>query len=337
VRPDEEVIAEPEQQPAPPRGKLGFLIWGVRWLDFPIFTSFATIGALLAINSWSRTNSGPNLGLDSVAWPKLVRFLLFTLCNYVFAIHVYTYNDWSDGALNPDEPRRRPRHALKHPVLSTREVLAISAIMGAIALTGYALLSLRLLFMAAFLTVITVTYSHPWINLKGQPIVSTVIHFLGAWCYFLMGWIAFADLNSTGLSLGAFFGLTLAAGHFANEIEDFDNDLTAGIRTNTIAFGQRLMFRIGLILFLASASFFVCLTLWDQVLTPAPVFQFIAFALLYFWLWKSWEYRKWKGGDTIVGFRHSYRLAYATVCAALILIKLLQWSTFEARKFILPF
>jgi 4-hydroxybenzoate polyprenyltransferase len=306
------IAASSGEEAAPRRSRLGFVIWGLRHQDLAVVIAFPTTASLLAIAGWDLAG--------------LRRFLLLCLCHYLFLNHVFIFNDWSDAALNPAEPARRKRHALKYAAFTGPQLLVLSAVLLAAALAGYAMLGPQIWRIAAFVTVITVAYSHPWINLKGQPLFSTVIHFIGAFSYFLMGWIAFAKITPPALGLGLFFGLVLAAGHFANEIQDFDSDLIAGIRTNTIAYGQRRMFRAGLALFVLSSAWLVFISIRLPDLAPAWPFQFIAFALLYFWLGKTWEYRAWNGGDDIIPFRRSYRVVYAGVCAAMILIKLYQWG-----------
>lgn len=291
-------------------GKLRFAIWGIRYFDIIVLMAYPTMGAAFAI--------------DRIDLGVVVKFAVFTVFNFLFVAHVYIFNDWSDALLNPEEPKRRPRHALKHPVLTRGQVLACCMVVGAVAMVGFAFLSLRLLAVAVFIEIVTAAYSHPRINLKGRPIISTLIHFVGASLYFMGGWAVFRPFSLEELSLGAFFGLVLAAGHFSNEIEDFDQDLAADIRTNAIAFGQRKVFRAGLALFIISSGFFVFVSagmLWF------PLYLATAVVLLVAWLIQAWRYRDWKGGEPIAGFRKFYRAAYALLCAVLLCLRVLEWIT----------
>jgi 4-hydroxybenzoate polyprenyltransferase len=298
------------------RDKLGFAVWGVRYFDIIILMAYPTMGAVFAIGE---------LDLSTV-----VRLLVFTVFNFLFVTHVYIFNDWSDARLNPEEPKRRTRHALKHPALTMRQVFTLSMVLGVIALVGFAFLSWRLLAVAVFIELVTASYSHPRVNLKGRPVISTVIHFIGASLYFMGGWAVFMPFSIKEACLGSFFGLVLAAGHFSNEIEDFELDMAAGIRTNAIAFGQRVVFRVGLFLFILSSIFFIYVA-WQYLEVPwyfnMPLHLILGIAVLLSWIIQTWRYRNWKGGDPIQDFRRFYRYVYALLCAALILILLIKWTS----------
>lgn len=285
--------------------KLGFAWWGIRYFDILVLMAYPTLGAVFAI--------------QELTPPVLARFLVFTFFNFLFVAHVYIYNDLSDARLNPEEPLRRSRHALKYPALSSRQVFMCSLGLGAAAFVGFAFISWRLLVVAVLLEAITVSYSHPRINLKGRPVVSTLIHFAGASLYFMGGWAAFQPFTSLELALAVFFGLVLAAGHFSNEIQDFNQDLGAGIRTNAVAFGQRTMFRVGLMLFMLSSAW---LLIVSRSLLDHPAYAYAAAALLVVWLIESRRRRSWKGGDSIREFRRFYRALYAALSLALVAIRM---------------
>jgi len=305
------------------RDKLGFMVWGIRHLDMAIIMAFSTMGALMAIGEWDT--------------PTLIKLALFTPLNYLFVAHVFIFNDWCDAALNPEEPNLRSRHALKHTVLSNRQVLWLSLIVAALALAGFFLISARLFAVGAVLLAATMAYSHPRINFKGRPLINTMIHFIGGCFYFLLGWRAFGGELLPGLALGTFFGLVLSGGHYSNEIDDFDADFAAGIRTNAIAYGKRKVFRVGLLLFVISSVYLQIISL--VIVEPKglmPGYFFIGSVLLVAWIIQSWRYRSWKGGDPVNRFRSFYRIVYALTCAALILIKILEWFT-ETTTTVYPF
>jgi 4-hydroxybenzoate polyprenyltransferase len=288
--------------------KLGFVVWGVRYFDIIILMAYPTMGAMFAI--------------EELNLQVILRFTVFSLLNFLFVTSMYIFNDWSDARLNPEEPKRRSRHALKHPFISSRQVLIISQMVSIVALIGFAFLSWRLLLVAVLIYLLTTAYSHPRINLKGRPVISTAIHFTGAALYFMGGWAVFMPFSIKEVCLGIFFGLILAAGHFSNEIEDFELDMAAGIRTNAIAFGQRFVFRVGLFLFVLSSGFFIYVATEYLEFTPYTI---VSLVLFFTWLIQSFRYRHWKGGEMIHSFRNFYRFIYALLCALFILIKSVEW------------
>jgi 4-hydroxybenzoate polyprenyltransferase len=317
--------------PAAPflRGKLGFAVWGVRYSDIMVLMAYPTMGAVFAMDA-------PGLGLAG-----LKRFLVFTALNFIFVAHIFIFNDWSDAQLNPEEPKRRSKHALKHPALTSRQVLLCSLALAAFSMAGFALLSWRLLIVALLVQFITAAYSHPRINWKGRPVGGTVIHFLYAILYFCGGWMVFSPLTPTALGLGTFFGLVLAGGHFSNEIQDFNSDLAAGIRTNVIAYGQRRMFRVGLGLFVLSSALFIVIAVTELGVSfesptcglahlTRPFYLAVAGALLLVWLIQVWRYRAWKGGDRIRGFRSEYRMIYAAFCGLLMVVRIIEWTSLSS-------
>lgn len=288
--------------------KLKFVIWSIRYFDIMVLMAYPTMGAIFAIDLLELQNS--------------FRLTMFIFFNFLFIAHIYIYNDLSDALLNPDEPKSRSTHALKHPALSEREVFTLSLAMALIALIGFALISWRLFLLALVLEFLTTLYSSSRVNFKGKPVFSTLIHFFGASLYFMGGWVVFESFTVEGMCLGIFFGLVLSAGHFSNEIEDFEQDLSAGIRTNAIVFGQRPVFRAGLFLFLISSLFFLYICIFHL---GSFAYIVVCSFLVLGWLVQIRRYWHWKGGDGIRGFRLFYRVVYAGLCFVLVLIRLTEW------------
>lgn len=137
----------------------------------------------------------------------------------------------------------------------------------------------------------------------------------------MAGWALLQPLSWPAAAIGLFLGMVRAAGHPANEIEDFPNDSRAGIRTNAIAFGQRPVFRLGLALFLLSSLYLTALA-WKGWTPKGMVWIGVALSLL--WLIQTYRYRHWKGGDPIRSFRRFYRFVYAL--ASFIILSLLLWE-----------
>jgi len=289
--------------------RLAFLRWGVRGFDILVLLAYPTLGAAFAWPGW---------GTEAA-----VRFVIFLVLNLCLLTFIYLLNDWSDARLNPDEPRQRKVQALKHPeVMSERQVLGLAIALLGVALLGFFFLSRTVLVLGLALTFITVIYSHPRIYCKGVPILSTLTHHLAfASLYFLAGWALFQPLSLAAVEISLYWGLVLSAGHFSNEIEDFERDSAAQIRTNAIAFGRRPVFRLGLALFLLSSLYFLGLA-WAGILPRS--FAWIGAGLCGLWSIQTFRYRHWQAGDPIGPFRSFYRAVYALT--SFLILFLLLWQ-----------
>jgi len=292
--------------------KLGFAMWGIRYFDVILVSSFPNFGAVLAM---------PDLSLLNI-----IRLAVFNLFNIIFVTHVFIYNDWCDAKINPSEPDHRTRHALKRRVLSDREILGVNAALLVVSLIGFGLLSIRLLVLVLVIEAVTYFYSQQRVNLKGIPVISLFVHFITSFFYVLAGWILFREFAIPGFFISAFMGLVMVAGHFFNEIDDFEQDLAVGIRTNAVAFGQRSSFHAGMLAFIASSAWFLA---GSRLWLTSPAYTWLGGAMLAAWLVQYWRYRKWKGGDSIKGFRSFYRAAYALFALALFSIKLIELASVE--------
>lgn len=287
--------------------KLGFLVWGIRYFDIMVLCAFPNLGAVLAL---------PDLSIAS-----LKMLLFFNAFNVLYITHIFIYNDISDARINPWEPAKRNRHALKRPVLSERELLVINFALLAVSLAGFLVISTRLFLIALVIEALTYLYSQRRVNLKGIPLVSLLIHFAGSSLYLLGGWVVYRDIGQVGIFLAVFIGVVLVAGHFSNEIDDFEQDMAVGIRTNAIAFGRKWALRAGLILFAASSAWFA---LGSLAWLDNTAYFWLGLGLLIVWLAQAWNYRSWKAGDPISDFRGFYRMAYALFTLMLFAIKFVE-------------
>ena len=297
--------------PAAPRpswgAKLMFAVWGIRYFDILVLMANPVLGAVVAIRQ-------PTV----VAQARLCFFVIF---NFLFVAQIFIFNDWADARLNPEEPGLRNHHALKHAAFSSGELIALSAILAVVSLAGFFFISPTLFAAGVAIAILTVLYSHPGINLKGRPVVSTVIHFIVATLQFSSGYLAFSHPTAKMAALALFFGWVLAAGHFSNEIEDFDQDGAARIRTNAIAFGRVTMFRIGLVLFVLSSVFLLA----SGLALHEPFYAACGAALCLMWGVNALRLRGWKAGDPIRPFRRFYRVLYALLSAAIVLQRAIEW------------
>jgi 4-hydroxybenzoate polyprenyltransferase len=161
-------------------------------------------------------------------------------------------------------------------------------------------------------------YSHPSLNAKSMPIISTVLHLVGGALYFLLGYALFSPaLDLRGILIGGFFGVTFAAGHPIQEVRDFHEDRQVGATTNAIVFGPRPSFFAGLILFALQYAYLFVLA-WSgfvpRVLALLPI---VLFPIHIFWTVQT--LRGGLGRESIARFQNRYRILYALIGLAMLL------------------
>jgi 4-hydroxybenzoate polyprenyltransferase len=184
---------------------------------------------------------GMVLAVDGIGPSLPPRIALLLVGSTLLVAHVFSFNDWSDAALDAEAPRKADSSFLLLGI-TRRQMLAFSAALGAAALAVLALLPMPVpLFDAAVLGA-GLLYSAPGFGLKRVPVMSSLIHVAGQGLHFLMGYAVVAPPDGRGLRLALFFALVFTAGHLNQEVRDHDGDRASGIRTNAVVFGRRRTF-----------------------------------------------------------------------------------------------
>src|SRR5207245_6909646 len=122
---------------------------------------------------------------------------------------------------------------------------------------------------AIAIAAVGVVYSHPSINTKIMPILSSSPHLVGGLLHFLLGYSLFVGIDRRGILIALFFALTFTAGHLNQEVRDHDGDRLNGIRTNAVAFGTKSVFVMGALLFTLAYAHLFALAYAEIV--PAPL------------------------------------------------------------------
>lgn len=262
----------------------------------------------------------PTLGLAfSHRTPELFVLLCFGLATFLLLAHAFTLNDWADFTQGVHHSNRAMLQ-LESRDISPRALHTFSLTLLAGALAIFVALSVRSLLLALSVAVLGILYSHPSLNAKSIPIVSTLLHFLGASLDFLFGYVLLAPTDLRGIAISLFFGLTFAAGHPIQEVRDFDEDRRIGARTNAVVFGRRFAFGAGMVLCVLQYLYLLGLSL-NRLL---PVWLMVApclFLPLQLW-WSAQALRDGLTSEAIRRFQNRYRILYvliglALLCAAL--------------------
>jgi 4-hydroxybenzoate polyprenyltransferase len=170
------------------------------------------------------------------------------LASMLLVAHIWSFNDWAGIVEDLNDPNKAEDVFLVSGV-SARGVLALSGTLLIASLALLALLSARIAALGACIAALGVVYSHPAINAKGTPLLSSAPHLVGGVLHFLLGYALFSPIDARGVLVALFFALTFAAGHLNQEVRDHEGDRTNGVTTNAVRFGPRRTFLAGLAVF----------------------------------------------------------------------------------------
>lgn len=281
------------------RSRLAQLVRCVRWEDVILLQGAPVLGVVFSISSMTAITA-------SLPAP----FLVFVLGSVLLMIHVFTLNDWAEYTSGVHHSNASMME-LEGRSITPRLLLIFSLALLVASLFLFFTLSARCGLIAAAIAVLGFCYSHPSINAKSIPVLSTLLHLAGGVIHFLLGYSLFSEIDFRGVLIGLFFGLTFAAGHPIQEARDFDEDRQAGAKTNAIVFGRKASFIAGLIMF--SAQYFCLFMLgWTEYLPRFLIFV----SMVSFPIHLGWWFLALRDGLTsqgIVKFQARYRTLYVLI------------------------
>lgn len=281
------------------------LFRSVRWADVLVLQGAPILGVVFSV--------------EQMTAAKLTMSLPFGAASVLLTIHVLTLNDWADFTRGIHHSNRAMLE-LESRNISPRMLLVFSGSILVASLLLFLLISRNCFLFAVVVALLGIFYSHPSLNGKSMPIVSTLLHFIGGLLHFLLGYVLFSLIDSRGLLIGTFFGLTFAAGHPVQEARDVFEDRRAGARTNAIVFGARQNFFAGMILFTLQYLYLFWLA-WRGLIPPLLTALPILFYPIHIW----WALATLRGGLTqkgIIQFQTRYRILYALIGLSLFLFGL---------------
>jgi 4-hydroxybenzoate polyprenyltransferase len=178
-------------------------------------------------------------------------YLLFVAASVLLVAHVWTLNDWADADLDALDGNKSSQSFVRNG-LTRSTIGGLSATLLLLSLGLFSLLGTRALEIAVGIAALGGVYSAPGVRAKGIVVLSSVLHLSGGALHFLLGYTLFAPADYHAIPLALFFALTFTAGHCVQEVQDQETDRLAGVRTNSVVFGKRPMFCIGVVLFVTA-------------------------------------------------------------------------------------
>lgn len=280
----------------PPRSRLAALISCIRYPDVLVLQGSPLMGVAFSI--------GP------LTIAKVPLVLLFAPASFLLVAHIWTFNDWAGLASDRNDPNKSA-DVFSTKGLRPRDVLLFSGGLLVLSLALFVFLPLRTRLLAVAIAVLGVLYSHPAVNAKGIPVVSSSPHLVGGLLHFLLGYSLFGGIDRRGILIALFFALTFTAGHLNQEVRDHDGDRVNRLRTNAVAFGKVPAFLAGLLIF--TLAYGDLLLLAGLGIVPA-VLGLLPLALYPIHVW--WSLRTLRGGLTfedVSRLQSRYRMLYGII------------------------
>jgi 4-hydroxybenzoate polyprenyltransferase len=292
----------PAAREASQRSGFATLVKCIRYRDVLILQGAPLMGVAFSIRA-----------LTSQAIGDLV---LFVVASFLLVAHIFSFNDWAGASTDPNDPNRS-NEVFATKGATPRDVLLLSAVLLALSLLLFAQLSRQTLLLAIAIAALGVFYSHPRLNGKGTPIISSCPHLVGGVLHFLLGYSLFSPIDPSGILIGLFFALTFTAGHLNQEVRDYDGDRLNGVHTNAVAFGKTPAFLAGLVVFtLAYTDLFL---LAGMGVVPAAL---AILPLVLYPLHVVWSVRTLRGGLSFANvsrFQGRYRMLYGVMGLGIVL------------------
>ncbi len=258
---------------------------------------------------------GVAFALHDLTLDKAAAIAVFGLASILLVANIWTFNDWANGSADLQDPNRSER-VFSTKGVSARGLLGFSLGLLAASLLVFAMLPHRTLILAVAIAALGVVYSHPALNAKSVPVVSSCSHLLGGTLHFLLGYSLLSPLDRRGILIGLFFGLTFTAGHLNQEVRDYASDRANGLRTNAVAFGRTAAFVAGAAIFtlayadLALLAFAGVLPRWLGV-APLALYPLHLF-------WTAGTFREGLGYAAVSRFQGRYRMLFALIGLAML-------------------
>lgn len=147
---------------------------------------------------------------------------------------------------------------------------------------------------------------------KEIPIASSLTHLIGGVLHFLVGFSLGDSPIVNGILIGIFFGGIFMAGHFIQEIRDYETDIASGITTNAVYFGRQKTFYTSLILFLFFPIYAALLT---YIGIPPTSLKMALLSIPVVLLSARLPLRDGLSRSSIMKFQKAYRITFAALGA----------------------
>ena len=274
----------------------------LRWIDVLVLEGVPLLGVAFSVGQIGALQSIP--------------LAAFALASFLLLAHVFTLNDWADFTRGVHHSNRAMLQ-LESRNVSPHQLSIFSGLLLAASGLIFVFLSGRCLLLASAVAMLGIFYSHPLLNAKSMPIISTVLHLVGGTLHFLLGYGLFSPIDLRGTLIGLFFGLTFAAGHPVQEARDVLEDRHVGAKTNAVVFGQLPSFVASLVLFTIQYVYLFWLAWSGLIARFIAVLPLVSYPV-HIWL-AVVTLRSGLSSANVTRFEKRYRVLYAVIGLAMLL------------------
>jgi len=262
------------------------LLLRIRYREVLILQGAPLLGAALSINHWTGAS--------------LVSIGILFIAGFLLVAHIWSLNDWTDS---PAE-RRNP-------------TLGLSLTLLVLSMALFTCLGRTTLLIAIGVALLGFAYSHPAIDAKGKPLLSSVTHLAGGLLHFLLGYSVFSTIGIKAVLTASFFALVFTAGHATQEVQHYEDDRLNGIRTSAVVYGKAAVFIAAFVCFAFAYGDFALLSL-SGILPP----RLWLMAAVIFPLHCHWSLNTLQTGldpDRLRRLRNGYRVLFILIGIAIAL------------------
>lgn len=249
------------------------------------------------------------LGGFSFERTGVIRPGLLLLGSLALTAHVFVLNDWAGHRTDIRDPRRTTL-VFSRLGISSRTMARAAIALLIFAHVAFALIGSPALLFGAGIAALSLLYSCAPRFGKGTPIVASVNHLIGGALHFLLGYTLVHGMDTRGMMISLFFGLVFTAGHFNQEVRDYEGDLLNGIRTSAVVFGCRRAFLASLCTFTAAYATLAGLAALG-ILPRLLLWSAVVWALHVAWSLRALQ--RGLGFETALWMQRRYRLLFAFI------------------------
>lgn len=260
------------------------LLLRIRYREVLILQGPPLMGAILSLRHWTGAS--------------LVSIGILFFAGFLLVAHIWSLNDWADLPAERGNPR-----------LWLSLFLLIASMALFTCLGGITLL------IAIGVALLGFVYSHPAINAKGNPLLSSFTHLAGGLLHFLLGYSVFSIIGLKALMLGSFFTLVFTAGHATQEVQHYEDDRLKCIHTNAVVFGKTTVFIAAFLCFTLAYADFVLLSIYGVLSPHLWLIAALLFPLHCYWSVKA--LRASLSHDRLRRLRNCYRVLFILIGIAI--------------------
>lgn len=260
------------------------LLLRIRYREVLILQGPPLMGAALSLGHWTAAS--------------LVSLGMLFFAGFLLVAHIWSLNDWADLPAERGNP-----------------MIGLSLSLLVLSMALFACLGRTTLLIAIGVALLGFVYSHPAIDAKGKPLLSSFTHLAGGLLHFLLGYSVFSIIGLKAVLTASFFTLVFTAGHATQEVQDYEQDRLNGIRTNAVEFGKAAVFIAAFVCFTLAYADFALLS-FSGILPPC----LWLIAAVLFPLHCRWSLDALRAGldpDRLRRLRNSYRVLFILIGAAI--------------------